>query len=132
NSTLLWQLRQRALSKAGAKGPEANKDLPEIIERAHSRFGRGLSELRPDFLALLANSEGPDELANGLSQVSATTRQRSGHLYFQAFLCLASAAGIVRVFTFLDQIEDLANPYVTTKKKRYQEVERFRDTLIED
>jgi hypothetical protein len=73
-----------------------------------------------------------DTLGRLLSVVSQTTRQRSGHLYFQAFLCLASAAGLVRVFTFLDQIEDLANPYLTTKKKRFQEVERMRDTLIED
>ncbi len=130
--SLLWQLRDRALRKAGAKGPNGQQQLPDVLEKAHQRFARGLSELRADFLDLLVDAEDSVSLANSLARISPTTRQRSGHAYFQAFLCLAAAAGLVRVFTFLDQIEDLANPYVTTKKKRFQEVERFRDTLIED
>jgi hypothetical protein len=130
--TVLWALRDRALTRAGAKGPEAARQLPDILERVHGQFGHGLSELRADFVDLLEKAQDPNELADGLSSVMPTTRQRSGHSYFQAFLCLAAAAGMVRVFTFLDQIEDLANPYVTTKRKRFQEVERLRDTLIED
>jgi hypothetical protein len=130
--TVLWDLRERALLKGGAKGPDAADRLPAILERAHAQFGHGLSELRSDFVDLLVDAEDPNALADGLSKVTPTTRQRSGHSYFQAFLCLAAAAGMVRVFTFLDQIEDLANPFVTTKRKRFQEVERLRDTLIED
>jgi len=130
--TLLWALREKALAKAGAKGPDAAGRLPGILEQAHGRFGHGLSELRADFVQLLVSAEDAGALADGLTNVSPTTRQRSGHSYFQAFLCLAAAAGMVRVFTFLDQIEDLANPSLTTKRKRFQEVERLRDTLIED
>jgi hypothetical protein len=131
-ASILWLLRERALSRAGADSDNAYIQLPRILQNAQQLYGRGLSPLRPDFIEMLVDAPDSDSLANALSQVSITTRQRSGHAYFQAFLCLAAAGGMTRVFTFLDQIEDLANPYVTTKKKRFQEVERFRDTLIED
>jgi|GEM_PF-1441618 hypothetical protein len=131
-TSLLWQLRERALKNAKAKGPDAHQQLPQIVAKAQRQFGHGLTELRSDFIDLLVDAPDAVTLADGLARVSNTTRQRSGQLYFQAFLSLAKAAGLVRVFTFLDQIEDLANPFATTKKKRYQEVERFRDTLIED
>ncbi len=130
-TSLLWDLCERALSQDGER-PIAQAKLPEILEQTHRRFGRGLSWLRADFVEMLTAATDSDALADALSRVSPTTRQRSGHVYFLVFLCLAAAAGIERVFTFLDQIEDLANPYVTTKQKRYREVERFRDTLIED
>jgi hypothetical protein len=130
--SLLWLLRQRALDNAGADEKDASMALPTILHQAQARFGRGLAAPRADFVELLTMAPDSDALGSLLTRVSITTRQRSGHLYYQAFLCLAAAAGIERVFTFLDQIEDLANPYVTTKRKRYQEVERIRDTLIED
>jgi len=129
---LLWLLRERALAAAGASGSSTGYQLADALSVAHAGFGRGLSDLRSDFVEALSESQTPEDLADALSGVSLTTRQRSGHLYFQGFISLAAAAGMKRVFTFLDQIEDLANPYVTTKQKRYREVERFRDTLIED
>jgi hypothetical protein len=131
-TSVLWHLRQQALSRNGRTDADAQQHLPDILAQTHYRFGRGLGALRPDFIDIVAEATDSDTLANALSRVSLTTRQRSGHLYFQAFLCLAAAAGMVRVFAFLDQIEDLANPSLTTKQKRFREVERFRDTLIED
>jgi len=130
--SLLWELRERALAANGVSGSAAATTLGDIMAVSQAEFTRGLSQLRADLVDILVNSDSSDELANSLSDVSPTTRQRSGHLYFQAFLCLAHAAGVKKVFTFLDQIEDLANPYISTKQKRYREVERFRDTLIED
>ena len=65
--------------------------------------------------------------------VTPISRVRNGLYYFVTFVALARAAGMVGVFVFLDQLEDLANPYLSTKTKAaFREVERFRDDIFED
>ena len=88
---------------------------------------------REDLIDLLGKAGDARAFAETLDRtVSPTSRIRNGLYYFVTFVALARAAGLVRVLVFLDQLEDLANPQLSTKAKRHREVERFRDDIFED
>lgn len=137
-TSLLWRLRKRLFSAAGADPDDQSESIrtaiiQDALTSARRRYGVGLRSFRKDFIELLGRAADARGLAEALDQmVSPTARVRNGLYYFVTFVALARAAGMVGVLVFLDQLEDLANPRLSTKAKRHREVERFRDDIFED
>ena len=137
-TSLMWRLRERLFSAAGVDPNEQSVSIrtafiQEALNSARRRYGIGLRSFRKDLLELLGRADDARGLAEALDQmVSPTARVRNGLYYFVTFVALARAAGMTGVLVFLDQLEDLANPRLSTKAKRHREVERFRDDIFED
>lgn len=137
-TSLMWRLRERLFSAADVDPDEQSVSvrtafIQEALNSARRRYGIGLRSFRKDLLELLGRADDARGLAEALDQmVSPTARVRNGLYYFVTFVALARAAGMVGVLVFLDQLEDLANPRLSTKAKRHREVERFRDDIFED
>ena len=136
--SLIWRLRKRLFEAAG-EDPSAYDGrtrvdmIREALETARRPYGVGLPRMREEFIDLLGRAEGAREFAEALdATVKPTARMRNGLYYFVTFAALARAAGMARLLVFLDQLEDLANPQLSTKAKRHREVERFRDDIFED
>jgi hypothetical protein len=83
------------------------------------------SALRPELIDGFA--AGSLALRQAIGQVSDATKLRSGIAYLDFALTALSAAGIEKLFLFIDQLEDLANNRTLTKAKRDREVGRIRD-----
>ena len=137
-TSLIWRLRERILKASDIAPDEQNPNVSTSIIRdalnaARRPYGIGLRAFREDMIDLLGKADGPRSFAEALDQkVSPTSRVRNGLYYFVTFVAVARAAGMVGVMVFLDQLEDLANPQLSTKAKRHREVERFRDDMFED
>lgn len=137
-TSLIWRLRERLFADAGLNSEDLTSSertsfIKDKLNEARRPYGIGLPAFRKDLLDLLGEAGDARGLADALDQmVSPTARVRNGLYYFVTFAALASAAGMVGVFVFLDQLEDLANPRLSTKAKRHREVERFRDDIFED
>lgn len=137
-SSLIWRLRQRLFQSKGMTDDAHDfrarmAMIREALIAVRSPYGIGLPMLRDDFIELLARASDAHGFAQALdTAVHPATRVRSGLYYFVTFVSLARAAGMTRLFVFLDQLEDLANPYLSSKAKRHKEVERFRDDVFED
>ena len=137
-TSLIWRLRDRLFATQGSAADEYDPQariavLREALSAARRSYGLGLPSFREDFLDLLGKAEDARGFADVLdTTVSPTARVRNGLYYFVTFVALARAAGIARLFVFLDQLEDLANPQLSSKAKRHREVERFRDDIFED
>ena len=137
-TSLMWRLRDRILKASNVKPDEQSTSVRTSIIRdalvaARRPYGIGLRALREDLIDLLGKAEDARGFAEALDQkVSPTSRVRNGLYYFVTFVAMARAAGMTGVLVFLDQLEDLANPQLSTKAKRHREVERFRDDIFED
>ena len=137
-TSLMWRLRERVLKSSDIKPDEQSANVRTSIIRdalnaARRPYGIGQRVFREDMINLLGKAEDAQGFADALElMVTPTSRVRNGLYYFVTFAALARAAGMVGVFVFLDQLEDLANPYLSTKAKRHREVERFRDDIFED
>ncbi len=137
-TSLIWRLRDRILEASDIKPDEQSANVRTSIIRdalnvARRPYGIGLRAFREDLIDLLGKSQDARSFAETLDQkVSPTSRVRNGLYYFVTFVAMARAAGMVGVLVFLDQLEDLANPQLSTKAKRHREVERFRDDIFED
>ena len=137
-TSLVWRLRDRLFSNAGETPEELTVSsrtsvIHDQLTLARRAYGIGLPSFRKDFWELLGEARDAREFADRLDQtVSPTARVRNGLYYFVTFVALARAAGMRGVLIFLDQLEDLANPRLSTKAKRHREVERFRDDIFED
>ena len=137
-TSLLWRLRERLFVNAGVNPEELTPSgrtsvIQAQLTLARRAYGIGLPSFRKDLLDLLGEARDARAFADALDQmVSPTARVRNGLYYFVTFAALARAAGMVGVLVFLDQLEDLANPRLSTKAKRHREVERFRDDIFED
>ena len=137
-TSLMWRLRDRILKASNVKPDEQSPSVRTSIIRdalvaARRPYGIGLRALREDLIDLLGKAEDARIFAEALDQkVSPTSRVRNGLYYFVTFVAVARAAGMMGVLVFLDQLEDLANPQLSTKAKRHREVERFRDDIFED
>ena len=137
-TSLLWRLRDRILKTSNVKSDEQSASvrtstIRDALVAARRPYGIGLPALREDLIDLLGNAEDARSFAEALDQkVSPTSRVRNGLYYFVTFVAAARAAGMTGVLVFLDQLEDLANPQLSTKAKRHREVERFRDDIFED
>ena len=134
----LWFLRERLFANAGVDQDELTPSqkasfIHDQLTLARRPYGIGLPPFRKDMIDLLGEAGDARGFADALDQkVSPTARVRNGLYYFVTFAALARAAGMVGVLVFLDQLEDLANPRLSTKAKRHREVERFRDDIFED
>ena len=137
-TSLIWRLRDRIL-----KGSDVTQDhqsanvrtsiIRDALNAARRPYGIGLRALREDLIDLLGKAEDARSFAEALDQaVTPTSRVRNGLYYFGTFVAAARAAGMTGVLVFLDQLEDLANPQLSSKAKRHREVERFRDDIFED
>ena len=137
-TSLMWRLRDRILAASNIKPSEQSASVRTSIIRdalvaARRPYGIGLRAFREDLIELLGKAEDARSFAEALDQkVSPTSRVRNGLYYFVTFVAMARAAGMTGVLVFLDQLEDLANPQLSTKAKRHREVERFRDDIFED
>ena len=67
-----------------------------------------------------------------IGRATDTMKLRAGIAYLDFGLAALKAAGIERLFLFVDQLEDLANNRTLTKAKRDREVGRIRDLQEED
>lgn len=137
-TSLFWLLRERLFNEAGIDPDEYDVRTTAALVRealiaTRRPYGIGLPAFRDDLIELLVKADDARSFAEALdSMVSPTSRTRNGLYYFVTFVALTRAAGILRLFVFLDQLEDLANPQLSTKAKRHREVERFRDDIFED
>ena len=136
--SLLWSLRERLFTAVDVNPDQQSAStrttvIREALTSVRRPYGVGLLSFRKDLLDLLGEAEDAQGFAEALDQmVSPTARVRNGLYYFVTFVALARAAGMSGVLVFLDQLEDLANPRLSTKAKRHREVERFRDDIFED
>lgn len=137
-TSLVWRLRDRVLKAGDVKPDDQSVNvrtsiIREALNAARRPYGIGLRAFREDFIDLLGRAEDARSFAEALDQkVTPTSRVRNGLYYFATFVAVARAAGMSGVLVFLDQLEDLANPQLSTKAKRHREVERFRDDIFED
>lgn len=137
-TSLFWRLRER-LFRAGGINPDEQDArtrsafIREALASVRRPYGVGLPSFKEELLDLLGKADTARGFAEVLDEmVSPTARMRNGLYYFVTFVALARAAGMARLLVFLDQLEDLANPQLSTKAKRHREVERFRDDIFED
>ena len=137
-TSLMWRLRERILQDSDFKPDEQSANvrtsiIKDALNAARRPYGIGLRALREDLIDLLGKAEDARSFAEALDyKVSPTSRVRNGLYYFVTFVALARAAGMTGLLVFLDQLEDLANPQLSSKAKRHREVERFRDDIFED
>ena len=134
----MWRLRDRILKGSDVKPDDQSANvrtsiIKDALNAARRPYGIGLRALREDLIDLLGKAEDARSFAEALDQkVTPTSRVRNGLYYFVTFVAAARAAGMTGVLVFLDQLEDLANPQLSSKAKRHREVERFRDDIFED
>ena len=136
-NSLLWRMREGLFTNAGIDQDEFTLSqkaafIYDQLTLARHPYGIGLPPFRKDMVDLLGEAGDARGFADVLDKISPTARVRNGLYYFVTFAALARAAGMVGVLVFLDQLEDLANPRLSTKAKRHREVERFRDDVFED
>ena len=77
------------------------------------------------------SSMGAAGVAADVVKASPTIKLRSGLAWLDFLLVALHAAGIMRLFLFIDQLEDLATNKSQTRAKRFREIGRIRD-LLED
>ena len=107
-------------------------DEPYEIERAlhASQMKLGVS-LRPSTVQAFCEEGAAGVVADITVNSSSTTHLRSGIQWLHFLLVALDAAGIERLYLFIDQLEDLATNKSQTRAKRYREIGRIRD-LLED
>jgi hypothetical protein len=88
------------------------------------------SPLRVELLEGFA--AGGVDMQQAIAQASDALKLRAGIVYLDFALAALKAAGIERLFLFVDQLEDLANNRTLTKAKRDREVGRIRDLQEEE
>jgi hypothetical protein len=74
---------------------------------------------------------GAEGVAADIATKSETLKLRSGLQWLHFLLVVLDAAGIRRLFLFVDQLEDLATNKAQSRAKRFREIGRIRD-LLED
>jgi len=116
-------IRQELLVKAGG-----DKDrMGDMIAESQMKLAPSGQALRPDMLeAFVVDDAGLAEL---LSEVSDASRLRNGIQYFTGALYILAAAGIEKVFSMIDQLEDLGKKGALSAAKRRREIGRIRDML---
>jgi hypothetical protein len=75
--------------------------------------------------------DGAAGVAEEIATSSETIKLRSGLQWLHFLLVALDAAGIRRLFLFVDQLEDLATNKSQSRAKRFREIGRIRD-LLED
>ena len=86
--------------------------------------------LRPELIDGFA--QGGYALREAIGRASNALKLRAGIEYLDFALAALKAAGIEKLYLFVDQLEDLANNRTLTKARRDREVGRIRDLQEED
>lgn len=86
--------------------------------------------LRPELIDGFA--KGGYALREAIGRASDALKLRSGIAYLDFALAALKAAGIEKLYLFVDQLEDLASNATLTKARREREVGRIRDLQEED
>jgi hypothetical protein len=104
---------------------------PEDVRRAivDSQNKLGVSLRQSTVSAFI--TRGAAGVAADVAAASPTIKLRSGLAWLEFLLVALHAAGIQRLFLFIDQLEDLATNKSQTRAKRFREIGRIRD-LLED
>jgi hypothetical protein len=122
---LLQQAWDRIVSEVG-NDPD---DIWDALFQAQMKLAPGVM-MRPSVCAAFCD-EGASGVASDIGSTSDATKLRSGLQWFNFALIAIYAAGIKRLFLFVDQLEDLATNRSQTRGRRFREMGRIRD-LMED
>ena len=125
--TLAERIRERLVDQTGS---DSGTDLAAAVIAVQGKLrGKTLGPPRQDFLQLLCSGDS-SQLESHVDGITSTRRTRFGAEYLATLLLMVQAAGINRVILCCDQLEDFAAT-TTTRQKRTQETERFRDYVLE-
>ncbi len=127
-ATLAERLRECLIERVGTD------DTQELVRAVYDTWnhmhGRNIGPPNAQLVQLLCAGDGA-ALGLFIESVTSASRARVGAAnYFATFLLFARAAGMRHVLLGCDQLEDFAAT-TTTRAKRSQEVERFRDYAVE-
>jgi len=110
----------------------------ERIERQHGDIADAIHDSQVKLNTPLRAStvhafvtDGAEGVAEEIATSSETIKLRSGLQWLHFLLVALDAAGIRRLFLFVDQLEDLATNKSQSRAKRFREIGRIRD-LLED
>jgi hypothetical protein len=120
-------LLQRARDRIMLEHGSSPADVRTALESSQIKLN---VPLRPATLDAFCYS-GADGVAADIATKSETLKLRSGLQWLHFLLVALDAAGIRRLFLFVDQLEDLATNKAQSRAKRFREIGRIRD-LLED
>lgn len=121
----------RIAERDGIDPADVTKDaIINELRRVRLERAPAGSPLRPELLDGFA--AGGVDMQEAIARASDAMKLRAGIAYLDFALAALKAAGIERLFLFVDQLEDLANNRTLTKAKRDREVGRIRDLQEEE
>jgi hypothetical protein len=120
-------LLQRARDRIMLDHGSSPADIRGALEASQIKLN---VPLRPATVDAFCYS-GADGVAADIATKSETLKLRSGLQWLHFLLVALDAAGIRRLFLFVDQLEDLATNKAQSRAKRFREIGRIRD-LLED
>jgi hypothetical protein len=123
---LIQQLEGRGDLDGSADPDEEADAIRQSVQEADlALLGKTFGPADPTFLDAFARADW-----RGLQSRVREADARSGFELLSSSFIMARAAGVRRVFLFIDQVEDFANSDVP-KKRLSMEVERLRDLAVE-
>ena len=133
--SVLEQARKLVIERVAAREDIPIDDvtkaqIEEEVRRVRLDTAPTGSPLRPELVEGFAT--GGVALRQAIAQASDALKLRAGIVYLDFAIAALKAAGIDRLFLFVDQLEDLANNRTLTKAKRDREVGRIRDLQEQD
>ena len=120
---LLEHVYERIVADRGAD----SESVRQAIVESQNQLGVSLRKSTVDAFI----TDGAAGVAADVAAASPTIKIRSGLAWLEFLLVVMHAAGIERLFLFIDQLEDLATNKTQSRAKRYREIGRIRD-LLED
>jgi hypothetical protein len=100
------------------------------LRRARLDSAPAGAPVRPELIDGFA--KGGYALREAIGRASDALKLRAGIAYLDFALAALKAAGIEKLYLFIDQLEDLANNRTLTRARREREVGRIRDLQEED
>ncbi len=122
---LLTQAHERIADRVGSE-PD---DIADALNTSQVKLG---VTLRPSTVKAFCDDGAPGVAADITVGSSSTMHLRSGIQWLHFLLVALDAAGIERLYLFIDQLEDLASNKAQTRAKRFREIGRVRDMLEDE
>jgi len=122
---LLDRARDRIIERVG----EDPVDIKAAVTAAQVDLAPG-AQMRGSLVEAFARGGAGSAIAD-IASTSDATKVRSGLQWLNFLMVVLHAAGIKRLFLFIDQLEDLATNRSQTRARRFREIGRIRD-LLED
>jgi hypothetical protein len=122
---LLDHAYRRIVSRTKDDGPAS---IRQAILASQLRLRISLRESTVDAFCSQGAAGVVSDITTGTSD---STKLRSGIQWLHFVLVVLDAAGIRRLYMFIDQLEDLATNKTQPRARRYREIGRIRD-LLED